>query len=101
RGTSRAPSAATIACRSSSRWRMARRRRASGLSTLIKDHLAGGASRRTALLLPQILPVFLVVAPCPAGAPLRDLVLLQRGQATSQLRSKNGGGSMPRARRYT
>jgi hypothetical protein len=54
----------------------------SGLSTLIKDHLAGGASRLAALLLPQILPVFLVVAPCQPGAALRDLVLVQRGRAT-------------------
>src|SRR5678816_2540817 len=54
----------------------------SGLSSLIKDHLAGGASRLAALLLPQILPVFSVVAPCHAGAALRDLVLVQRGQAT-------------------
>jgi hypothetical protein len=34
--------------------------RPSGLFTLIKDHLAGGASRLAALLLPQILPVTLV-----------------------------------------
>ena len=54
----------------------------SGLSSLIKDHLAGGASRLAALLLPQILPVFSVVAPCHPGAALRDLVLVQRGQAT-------------------
>jgi hypothetical protein len=54
----------------------------SGLSTLIKNHLAGGASRLAALLLPQILPVFSVVAPCHPGAALRDLVLVQRGQAT-------------------
>ena len=54
-----------------------------GLSTLIKDHLAGGAARLAALLLPQILPVFSVVAPCHPGAALRDLVLVQRGQATS------------------
>ena len=60
---------------------------ASGLSTLIKDHLAGGASRLAALLLPQILPVFSVVAPCQPGAALRDLVLVQRGQATSGLSS--------------
>src|SRR5438477_12439895 len=57
----------------------------SGLSTLIKDHLAGAASRLAALLLPQILPVFLVVTPCQPGAALRDLVLVQRGQATSEL----------------
>src|SRR5438067_12880826 len=50
---------------------------ASGPSTLIKDHLAGGASRLAALLLPQILPVFSVVAPCHPGAALRDLVLVQ------------------------
>ena len=55
---------------------------ASALSTLVKDHLAGGASRLAALLLPQILPVFSVVAPCHPGAALRDLVLVQRGQGT-------------------
>src|SRR5436190_5179883 len=55
----------------------------SGPSTLIKDHLAGGASRLAALLLSQILPVFSVVAPCQAGAALRDLVLVHRGRATS------------------
>src|SRR5262245_2093337 len=33
----------------------------------------GGASRLAALLLPQILPVFLVVAPYQPGAALRDL----------------------------
>src|SRR6266511_1625610 len=55
----------------------------SGLSSLIKDHVAGGASRLAALLLPQILPVSSVVAPCQTGAALRDLVLAQRGQATS------------------
>jgi hypothetical protein len=36
------------------------------------------------LLLPQILPVFSVVAPCHPGAARRDLVLVQRGQTTSQ-----------------
>ena len=56
----------------------------SGLSTLIKDHLAGGASRPAALLLLQILPVFSVVAPCRPGAARRDLVLVQRGCATSR-----------------
>src|SRR5436305_2540389 len=56
--------------------------RTSGLSTPIKDHLAGGASRLAALLLPQILPVFSVVAPCQPGAAL--LVLVERGQATSR-----------------
>ena len=54
----------------------------SGPSTLIKDHLAGGASRLAVLLLLQILPVFSVVAPCHPGAALRDLVLVQRGRAT-------------------
>jgi hypothetical protein len=34
------------------------------------------------LLLPQILPVFSVVAPCQPGAALRDLVLVQRGPTT-------------------
>ena len=56
----------------------------SGPSTLIKDHLAGGASRLAALLLPHILPACSVVAPCHPGAALRDLVLVQRGRATSQ-----------------
>src|SRR4051812_31255474 len=59
----------------------------SGLATLIKDHLAGGASRLTALRLPQILPVFSVDAPCHPGAALRDLVLVQRGQTTRLTRS--------------
>jgi hypothetical protein len=54
----------------------------SGLSTLSKYHLAGGASRLAALLLPHRLPVCSVVAPCQPGAALRDLVLAQRGQAT-------------------
>jgi hypothetical protein len=58
------------------------RRATSGLYRLIKDHLAGGASRLAALLLPQILPVFSVVAPCHPGAALRDLVLVQPIQAT-------------------
>src|SRR5438128_7941502 len=56
----------------------------SGPSTLIKDHLAGGASRLATLLLSQILPVFSVVAPCHPGAALRDLVLVQRGRTTSR-----------------
>jgi hypothetical protein len=56
-------------------------RSTSGLYRLIKDHLAGGASRLAALLLPQILPVFSVVAPCHPGAALRDLVLVQPIQA--------------------
>jgi len=68
----------------------------SGPFTLIKDHLAGGASLLhpnaaaalgtpglAALLLPQILPVFSVVAPCHPGAALRDLVLVQRERTTS------------------
>ena len=38
-------------------------RAASGLSSLIKVHLARVASRLTALLLPRILPVFSIVAP--------------------------------------
>ena len=54
----------------------------SGLSTLIKDRLSGGASRLAALLLPQILPVSSVVAPCDPGAARRNPVLVQRGQAT-------------------
>src|SRR3954454_8192522 len=60
----------------------------SGLSTLIKYHLAGGASPLTALLLPQILPVFSVDAPCHPGAALRDLVLVQRGQTTDMERPR-------------
>src|SRR5437867_7083486 len=70
---------------------------ASGPSTLIKDHLAGGASRLAALLLPQILPVFSVVAPCHPGAALRDLVLVQRGRATSMRRAalRPGAPMMP------
>src|SRR5438477_10518694 len=80
----------------------------SGLSTLIKDHLAGGASRLAALLLPQILPVFSVVAPCHPGAALRDLVLVQCGQATRgnllrrrrQLRdTRNANGCVESTRR--
>src|ERR1700752_1242208 len=50
-----------------------------------QDHLAGGASRLAALLLPQICPIFSVVAPCHPGAALRDLVLLHRGRATSSI----------------
>src|SRR5438132_12778845 len=53
-----------------------------GVSRLIKDHLAGGASRLAALLLPHIPPVCSVVAPCHPGAALRDLVLVHRGPAT-------------------
>src|SRR5207248_2509712 len=66
---------------------------ASGLSTLIKDHLVGAASRLAALILPQILPVFLVVTPCQPGAALRDLVLVQRGQATSPTLARIGHDS--------
>jgi hypothetical protein len=36
------------------------------------------------LLLPQILPVFSVVAPSQPGAALRDLVLVPRGRATRE-----------------
>ena len=59
--------------------------RPSGLPALIKDRLPGGASRLAALLLPQILPVFSVVAPCHPGAALRNPVLAQRRQATSAI----------------
>ena len=52
-------------------------------STLIKDHIAGGALRLTALLVPQSLPVFSVDVPCQLGDALRDLLLVQRGWATS------------------
>src|SRR5258706_10552790 len=61
--------------------------RTSGLSSLNHHRLPGGASRLAALLLPQILPVFSVVAPCHPGAALRNPVLLQRRQATSDTRS--------------
>src|ERR687898_54915 len=71
-------------------------RRTSGVSPLIKDHLAGGASRLAALLLPQILPVFSVVAPCHPGAALRDLVLVQRRHATSPARRLRPGASEDR-----
>src|SRR5882672_6224305 len=57
--------------------------RAGGPCTLTKNHLAGGASRLAALLLPQILRVFSVVAPCHPGVALGDLVLAQRGRPTS------------------
>src|SRR5688572_9940374 len=53
----------------------------SGLSSLKQYCLPGGASRLAALLLPQILAVFSIVAPCHPGAALRNPVLLQRGQA--------------------
>ena len=62
----------------------------------MEDHLAGGASRLAALLLPQILLVFSVVAPGHPGAALRDLVLLQRGRATSLSR-----GASPLGLPYT
>jgi hypothetical protein len=54
--------------------------------SLKNNHLASGASRLTAFLLPHILPVCSVVAPCQSGAALRDLVLLQRGHAIRTLR---------------
>ena len=54
----------------------------SGLYRLIKECLRGGASRLAALLLPQILPVFSVVAPCQPGATLRNPLLVQSIQAT-------------------
>ena len=57
---------------------------ASGLSTLKEDHLAGGASRLAALLIAHICPICSLFAPGQPGAALRDLVLLQRGQATSR-----------------
>lgn len=56
---------------------------ASGLSASVVQRLSGGASRLAALLLPQILPVSSVVAPCHPGAALRNPVLLQRRRATS------------------
>ena len=51
---------------------------------LIKDQLPGGASRLAALLLPYRLPVSSVVAPGHPGAALRNLVLVQRIQATGK-----------------
>src|SRR5688500_20291419 len=60
----------------------------SGLSSLTQYCLPGGASRLAALLLPQILAVFSVVAPCHPGAALRNPVLLQRGQATRSERPR-------------
>ena len=45
---------------------------ASGLSASFVQRLSGGASRLAALLLPQILPVSSVVAPCQPGAALRN-----------------------------
>ena len=65
-----------------------------GPSSPIKGHLDGAfllhpnagpalvPSGLAALIIPRILPVSPVVAPCRAGAALRDLVLVQRGQGT-------------------
>jgi hypothetical protein len=74
----------------------------SGPFTLIKDHLAGGASLLhasvaaasgapglAALLLAQIRPVFPVVAPCHPGAALDDLVLVQCERASSLQRGSS------------
>src|SRR6202171_1718557 len=69
---------------------------ASGLSRLIKDYLPGGASRLAAWLLPQILPVFSVVAPGHPGAALRNPVLVQPRQATRAL--PRCGGACRRGR---
>src|SRR5213594_3079404 len=67
-----------------------------GLSSLIKDHLAGGASRLAALLGAQIFPIFSRLAPCHPGAALRDLVLVQRGQTTSpRLTAAAGARRLP------
>src|SRR6185436_11596932 len=44
---------------------------------------AAGAPGLAALLLPHILPVCSVVAPCHPGAALRNPLLVQRIQATS------------------
>jgi membrane fusion protein, heavy metal efflux system len=63
--------------------RQEQQQRGSGASRLIEDYLAGGASRLAALLLPHIIPVCSVVAPCHPGAALRDLVLVQPRPATS------------------
>ena len=47
-------------------------------------HSTSDASRLAALLLPQILPVFSVVAPCQPGAALRDLCHDPLGQDTGR-----------------
>src|SRR6188768_3952965 len=60
-------------------------RLASGLSPLKKDHLPGGASRLAALLIAYLCPISSLFAPCHPGAALRNLVLLQRGQATRRV----------------
>ena len=73
--------------------RAERQDEASGLSTLIKDWLPGGASRLASLLLSQILPVFSIVAPCDPGAALRNPVPVQRGQPTSRLQTRGNGPS--------
>jgi hypothetical protein len=70
---------------------------------LIKDHLAGGASQLAASLLPQILAVFSVVAPCHPGAALRDPILVQRdrplvnGQAQRALTASGWAEGAPGA----
>src|SRR3954451_203400 len=55
-----------------------------GLSASFVARLSGGASRLASLLLPQILPVFSVVASRHPGAALRNLHYNSRGQATSR-----------------
>ena len=51
-----------------------------GLYPLNQQRLSGGASRLAALLLPHILPVCSVVAPCQPGAALRNPLLIQRNR---------------------
>src|SRR5919112_775089 len=53
--------------------------------------LRGGTSGFAALLLAQILPAFSVAAPCQPGAALRDLLLVQRGPATTYWTSMASG----------
>src|SRR6266542_5708474 len=67
---------------------LARATLASGLSPLNEECLPGGASPLAALLLPQIGPLFSVVAPCQRGAALRNPLLIQRRQATSRVAAR-------------
>src|ERR1700676_4958745 len=53
----------------------------------IAGHSVAAASRPAALLLPQILPVFSVVAPCRPGASTASVHQLFRGHYTSTMPS--------------
>jgi hypothetical protein len=58
------------------------------LASRVRDFIAqvsGGASRLAALLLPQIHPVFSVVAPCHPGAALRNLLRSRPCQGGARL----------------